>query len=444
MYLNFSTVYRLNHRPPSIHAEGNDRRRRTNIIIVSVTAVFFVGWLPINILRLVAEFSPSDGVLRTIIRKREELVYGLLSLLGASNACINPILYGYFNQNFRGEYKHIIRKLPWHRSCGDDAVAAAALNATAANSPTHHHHLLNRGNSARVVTSVATEQTANGAGSGRFLEVPLQALVRHASLPSSSSKPLSVSFTFQPTVSNGAAAVPNGFCSHSRAINRKSSAAACNGQPPRNRSSRSKDAVDRDDEQMKEGGENEVAKLGPEKDVVIDGGDVVMDSPSTDEVEAAVTNAAAANGESSDPGIGESRDRSKTVQTAPRAQLHMDVGLEAAKVADSENQRRKPVDGSRGGNGEGEEILDFVTAWNSRHLMPTAAANGSPLRRSAALNGFAAPSRVRNEDEGGGGGGRWQAMKKAAIYSPAAGAFAAEPSPTQPRGSNCPLTETLV
>jgi hypothetical protein len=44
----------------------------------------------------------------------EELVYGLLHLLGTANACFNPILYGYLNENFRNEYKSIYRRMPWY------------------------------------------------------------------------------------------------------------------------------------------------------------------------------------------------------------------------------------------------------------------------------------------------------------------------------------------
>lgn len=66
MYLNFSTVYRLQLRPPSKHDKANDRRRRTNVIIIAVTAIFFFGWLPLNILNLATEFD-SAGLLRSLL-----------------------------------------------------------------------------------------------------------------------------------------------------------------------------------------------------------------------------------------------------------------------------------------------------------------------------------------------------------------------------------------
>ncbi len=41
-------------------------------------------------------------------------MYGICNILGLSNACINPVLYGYFNENFRKEYKSIYRAIPWN------------------------------------------------------------------------------------------------------------------------------------------------------------------------------------------------------------------------------------------------------------------------------------------------------------------------------------------
>ena len=42
------------------------------------------------------------------------LVYGLANLCGLAASCINPILYGYLNENFRKEYKTFLTKLPWY------------------------------------------------------------------------------------------------------------------------------------------------------------------------------------------------------------------------------------------------------------------------------------------------------------------------------------------
>jgi len=37
------------------------------------------------------------------------LVYGICHIMGLGNACINPFLYGFLNENFRKEYQHIFQ-----------------------------------------------------------------------------------------------------------------------------------------------------------------------------------------------------------------------------------------------------------------------------------------------------------------------------------------------
>ena len=96
-------------------------------------------WLPINLMTLSSELgfswlwfdvevvSPSVSV-NNVTRLGDntsspdlehdgtndfhssQIVYGLLQLLGTANACSNPILYGYLNENFFNEYKNIYRR----------------------------------------------------------------------------------------------------------------------------------------------------------------------------------------------------------------------------------------------------------------------------------------------------------------------------------------------
>jgi hypothetical protein len=53
----------------------------------------------------------------------DPLVYGVCTIMGLANACINPVLYGYLNENFRIEYKSLFNRIPWHTS-----IASAILS----------------------------------------------------------------------------------------------------------------------------------------------------------------------------------------------------------------------------------------------------------------------------------------------------------------------------
>ena len=120
-------MYRLRKRPPSNHQYLNERRRRTNLIIIAVTCIFFVSWLPFNIFSIVTALKPNSFLKFAssadhegkIIDEDEienngtgQLLYGFLHILGAANACTNPILYGLLNENFLVQYKRLYRWLP--------------------------------------------------------------------------------------------------------------------------------------------------------------------------------------------------------------------------------------------------------------------------------------------------------------------------------------------
>ena len=91
----------------SQHAENNEKRRRTNIMILSITLIFFVSWLPLNVFNFCMDMYPET--MKNLILGNETVIYALLHLFGLCNALTNPILYGYLNENFRKEYKSIYR-----------------------------------------------------------------------------------------------------------------------------------------------------------------------------------------------------------------------------------------------------------------------------------------------------------------------------------------------
>ena len=55
MYI--SIFYKLKERPLSQHSENNQRRRRTNIMLISVSIIFFLSWLPLNTLNFLLDFN---------------------------------------------------------------------------------------------------------------------------------------------------------------------------------------------------------------------------------------------------------------------------------------------------------------------------------------------------------------------------------------------------
>lgn len=47
-----------------MHAENAEKRRRTNVMIVSIAIVFFVSWLPLNIFDLLMKIDSKVRYIR--------------------------------------------------------------------------------------------------------------------------------------------------------------------------------------------------------------------------------------------------------------------------------------------------------------------------------------------------------------------------------------------
>ena len=95
---------RLKARPPSTNQGENKRRKRVHSTLVTMALTYCLTWAPFFIFTLCVELASI----------KVHLSYGILRLIGATNALLNPILYGYLNTTFRKYYKKVYRKLPWY------------------------------------------------------------------------------------------------------------------------------------------------------------------------------------------------------------------------------------------------------------------------------------------------------------------------------------------
>jgi hypothetical protein len=99
---------RLRNRP--MRKSDSRRKHRTNKILISIVLVFCVCWLPWNIFALILELGPHMARGRFI--KFTDL---LLKVFAMSSACINPFLYGWFNDNFRKEMNQFVVRIHKHQ-----------------------------------------------------------------------------------------------------------------------------------------------------------------------------------------------------------------------------------------------------------------------------------------------------------------------------------------
>lgn len=86
--------------------QQHDKRRmqRTNVLLVAIAAIFAASWLPLHILNLVADSTPS----LTEDSRLYRVYFACCHMAGMSSACSNPLLYGWLNDNFRREFRRIL------------------------------------------------------------------------------------------------------------------------------------------------------------------------------------------------------------------------------------------------------------------------------------------------------------------------------------------------
>lgn len=74
------------------------RRRWTNILLTSVSLVFFLAWAPIHLFLVIMDtLEPLKEDEETAL-----LIFACCHLTAMTTACVNPLLYGWCNNNFKG------------------------------------------------------------------------------------------------------------------------------------------------------------------------------------------------------------------------------------------------------------------------------------------------------------------------------------------------------
>ncbi|KAK2712045.1 neuropeptide F receptor-like [Artemia franciscana] len=93
------TLMAMLHDKNRIEAEHN-RLKRTNQLLASVTVAFAISWLPLHV------FLCVDDSFRSFLGNSEKryILYGICHLVSMTSACLNPVLYGWLNENFRKEF----------------------------------------------------------------------------------------------------------------------------------------------------------------------------------------------------------------------------------------------------------------------------------------------------------------------------------------------------
>ncbi|XP_061766285.1 neuropeptide Y receptor type 4 [Nerophis ophidion] len=89
-------------RTPEGHRMAHSRR--INIMLVALITAFALCWLPLTIFNAVSDWNQD-----ALPVCHHNLLFSLCHLLAMSSTCINPIIYGFLNSNFRQEVKEVLQ-----------------------------------------------------------------------------------------------------------------------------------------------------------------------------------------------------------------------------------------------------------------------------------------------------------------------------------------------
>ena len=82
---------------------GIRRHRQNMALLVTITTLFVVCWLPLTLLNLLADID-----YRLFMHRYFLLGYAIAHMIAMASACFNPLIYGWFNPNFRREMSNAI------------------------------------------------------------------------------------------------------------------------------------------------------------------------------------------------------------------------------------------------------------------------------------------------------------------------------------------------
>uniref|UniRef100_A0A8C6U106 Neuropeptide Y receptor Y4-2 n=1 Tax=Neogobius melanostomus TaxID=47308 RepID=A0A8C6U106_9GOBI len=82
--------------------------RRINMMLVALITAFALCWLPLTIFNVLSDWKQD-----ALPICHHNLLFSLCHLLAMSSTCINPIIYGFLNSNFRQEVREVILHCRW-------------------------------------------------------------------------------------------------------------------------------------------------------------------------------------------------------------------------------------------------------------------------------------------------------------------------------------------
>ncbi|KAK2162847.1 hypothetical protein LSH36_90g01011 [Paralvinella palmiformis] len=89
----------------TVRSGSSSRKNKTTKMLVAVVTIFAISWTPFHLFALITEFSPD-----LVKGKYYKFGDGMLRVVAMSSSCLNPLLYGWLNDNYRNAFLSIIKR----------------------------------------------------------------------------------------------------------------------------------------------------------------------------------------------------------------------------------------------------------------------------------------------------------------------------------------------
>ena len=88
------------------------KRKRNNYMLILVAVTHFLSWLPLNMVNLIMSLFETDENQTPLFPNMESMLvtYAICHLASMLSVVVNPILYGFMNENFQKEFAKIFDK----------------------------------------------------------------------------------------------------------------------------------------------------------------------------------------------------------------------------------------------------------------------------------------------------------------------------------------------
>ncbi|XP_070210108.1 neuropeptide Y receptor type 2-like [Littorina saxatilis] len=85
------------------------KRHRKNLVLLSSIAISFsIAWLPLTLLNITADWTHDNSIFGLFSEEQFYLAHAICLLIAMSSSAVNPILYGWYNTNFRNAFLEIL------------------------------------------------------------------------------------------------------------------------------------------------------------------------------------------------------------------------------------------------------------------------------------------------------------------------------------------------